>query len=170
MGRRMSWLPLTSLPRAWTSQPSSTSSTMTCQRRLRTTVGTGRHGAPMRVQWGGCRGQRGPALVSAAAGDRDSLSHHTQPGLILSFSTVHRIGRTGRSGNTGIATTFINKACGEKQLGVGAACGRGWQLDDRAASALAGGLLLSKQGPVLVCLWRGDGGVGQCPNPCCSCV
>ncbi|KFQ98125.1 putative ATP-dependent RNA helicase DDX41, partial [Opisthocomus hoazin] len=25
---------------------------------------------------------------------------------------VHRIGRTGRSGNTGIATTFINKACG----------------------------------------------------------
>ncbi|KFQ79129.1 putative ATP-dependent RNA helicase DDX41, partial [Phoenicopterus ruber ruber] len=26
---------------------------------------------------------------------------------------VHRIGRTGRSGNTGIATTFINKACGE---------------------------------------------------------
>lgn len=29
------------------------------------------------------------------------------------LSTVHRIGRTGRSGNTGIATTFINKACGE---------------------------------------------------------
>uniref|UniRef100_K7FBP9 RNA helicase n=1 Tax=Pelodiscus sinensis TaxID=13735 RepID=K7FBP9_PELSI len=26
---------------------------------------------------------------------------------------VHRIGRTGRSGNTGVATTFINKACGE---------------------------------------------------------
>ncbi|KAG9490778.1 hypothetical protein GDO78_006225 [Eleutherodactylus coqui] len=26
---------------------------------------------------------------------------------------VHRIGRTGRSGNTGIATTFINKACGK---------------------------------------------------------
>lgn len=29
------------------------------------------------------------------------------------FIAVHRIGRTGRSGNTGIATTFINKACGE---------------------------------------------------------
>lgn len=29
------------------------------------------------------------------------------------LSAVHRIGRTGRSGNTGIATTFINKACGE---------------------------------------------------------
>jgi hypothetical protein len=29
------------------------------------------------------------------------------------FLAVHRIGRTGRSGNTGIATTFINKACGE---------------------------------------------------------
>ncbi|KAM8972979.1 putative ATP-dependent RNA helicase DDX41 isoform 2-T2 [Pelodytes ibericus] len=29
---------------------------------------------------------------------------------------VHRIGRTGRSGNTGIATTFINKACDESVL------------------------------------------------------
>lgn len=27
---------------------------------------------------------------------------------------VHRIGRTGRSGKTGIATTFINKGCGKK--------------------------------------------------------
>lgn len=32
---------------------------------------------------------------------------------LFSLSAVHRIGRTGRSGNTGIATTFINKACGE---------------------------------------------------------
>jgi len=37
----------------------------------------------------------------------------------VSLSTVHRIGRTGRSGNTGIATTFINKACGEKERGAG---------------------------------------------------
>ena len=29
---------------------------------------------------------------------------------------VHRIGRTGRSGKTGIATTFINKAQGESIL------------------------------------------------------
>uniref|UniRef100_A0A4W3KDC2 Probable ATP-dependent RNA helicase DDX41 n=1 Tax=Callorhinchus milii TaxID=7868 RepID=A0A4W3KDC2_CALMI len=29
---------------------------------------------------------------------------------------VHRIGRTGRSGKTGIATTFINKACDESVL------------------------------------------------------
>ncbi|XP_051825903.1 probable ATP-dependent RNA helicase DDX41 [Antechinus flavipes] len=29
---------------------------------------------------------------------------------------VHRIGRTGRSGNTGMATTFINKACDESVL------------------------------------------------------
>ncbi|PIO37143.1 putative ATP-dependent RNA helicase DDX41, partial [Aquarana catesbeiana] len=29
---------------------------------------------------------------------------------------VHRIGRTGRSGNTGIATTFINKSCDESVL------------------------------------------------------
>lgn len=29
------------------------------------------------------------------------------------FCLVHRIGRTGRSGNTGIATTFINKSCGK---------------------------------------------------------
>ncbi|KAF5920576.1 hypothetical protein HPG69_012057, partial [Diceros bicornis minor] len=32
------------------------------------------------------------------------------------LSAVHRIGRTGRSGNTGIATTFINKACDESVL------------------------------------------------------
>lgn len=31
------------------------------------------------------------------------------------FLTVHRIGRTGRSGKKGIATTFINKACGKYQ-------------------------------------------------------
>lgn len=37
-------------------------------------------------------------------------------------SAVHRIGRTGRSGNTGIATTFINKACGEQQHRAG-----GWR-------------------------------------------
>ena len=29
---------------------------------------------------------------------------------------VHRIGRTGRSGNTGVATTFINKNCEESTL------------------------------------------------------
>lgn len=29
---------------------------------------------------------------------------------------VHRIGRTGRSGKTGIATTFINKGCGKKKI------------------------------------------------------
>ena len=32
------------------------------------------------------------------------------PGLT---SVVHRIGRTGRCGKTGIATTFINKMCGK---------------------------------------------------------
>jgi ATP-dependent RNA helicase DDX41 len=32
------------------------------------------------------------------------------------LSTVHRIGRTGRSGKTGIATTFINKANDESVL------------------------------------------------------
>lgn len=37
--------------------------------------------------------------------------------------TVHRIGRTGRSGNTGIATTFINKACGEEHEGWSAGLG-----------------------------------------------
>lgn len=29
--------------------------------------------------------------------------------------SVHRIGRTGRSGKTGIATTFINKGCGKEK-------------------------------------------------------
>lgn len=31
----------------------------------------------------------------------------------MMFLLVHRIGRTGRCGKTGIATTFINKMCGE---------------------------------------------------------
>ena len=29
---------------------------------------------------------------------------------------VHRIGRTGRAGKTGVATTFINKSCDETAL------------------------------------------------------
>lgn len=61
--------------------------------------------------WEGSRGQQGFVPVSAVSWDRDGLSHCTHP---VPVSTVHRIGRTGRSGNTGIATTFINKACGEE--------------------------------------------------------
>lgn len=37
--------------------------------------------------------------------------------LLLFRPLVHRIGRTGRSGKTGIATTFINKGCGKKKKG-----------------------------------------------------
>ena len=33
--------------------------------------------------------------------------------LNLLLLSVHRIGRTGRCGKTGIATTFINKMCGK---------------------------------------------------------
>ena len=49
---------------------------------------------------------------------RPGLRAHPQalergPHALFPVSAVHRIGRTGRSGNTGIATTFINKACGE---------------------------------------------------------
>lgn len=36
--------------------------------------------------------------------------------VILFYLSVHRIGRTGRSGNTGIATTFVNKANDESVL------------------------------------------------------
>lgn len=36
--------------------------------------------------------------------------------LILYLNIVHRIGRTGRSGKTGLATTFINKANDESVL------------------------------------------------------
>lgn len=36
--------------------------------------------------------------------------------LLKCFVAVHRIGRTGRSGKTGIATTFINKANDESVL------------------------------------------------------
>ena len=35
---------------------------------------------------------------------------------VWSVRAVHRIGRTGRCGKTGIATTFINKMCGELSL------------------------------------------------------
>ena len=33
--------------------------------------------------------------------------------MLLLICIVHRIGRTGRCGKTGIATTFINKMCGK---------------------------------------------------------
>ena len=33
--------------------------------------------------------------------------------ILFSFVLVHRIGRTGRCGKTGIATTFVNKLCGK---------------------------------------------------------
>lgn len=33
--------------------------------------------------------------------------------ITLLFIVVHRIGRTGRCGKTGIATTFVNKLCGK---------------------------------------------------------
>ena len=36
--------------------------------------------------------------------------------IIMTFCAVHRIGRTGRCGKTGIATTFVNKMCGECQI------------------------------------------------------
>ena len=39
-----------------------------------------------------------------------SVEAHIIP---LFYSTVHRIGRTGRCGKTGLATTFINKAVGK---------------------------------------------------------
>lgn len=52
------------------------------------------------------------------------MLHSPRPDPVCFFA-VHRIGRTGRSGNTGIATTFINKACGEKLCGMGGACGVG---------------------------------------------
>lgn len=35
-----------------------------------------------------------------------------------SLFTVHRIGRTGRCGKTGIATTFVNKLCGKASLSM----------------------------------------------------
>lgn len=41
------------------------------------------------------------------------------PGFLLKFSPplpVHRIGRTGRGGKTGLATTFVNKNCSEQIL------------------------------------------------------
>jgi ATP-dependent RNA helicase DDX41 len=36
--------------------------------------------------------------------------------LLITFVIVHRIGRTGRRGKTGVATTFINQDCSEQIL------------------------------------------------------
>lgn len=33
--------------------------------------------------------------------------------MFFFYVIVHRIGRTGRCGKTGIATTFVNKSCGK---------------------------------------------------------
>jgi hypothetical protein len=44
---------------------------------------------------------------------RDMSLHGLALHLTSSCHSVHRIGRTGRCGKTGIATTFINKNCGE---------------------------------------------------------
>lgn len=42
-----------------------------------------------------------------------SQSNQINQSLIHSLMClVHRIGRTGRCGKTGVATTFINKSCG----------------------------------------------------------
>ena len=38
--------------------------------------------------------------------------------LIFIYYVVHRIGRTGRCGKTGIATTFINKMCGKYAFNI----------------------------------------------------
>jgi ATP-dependent RNA helicase DDX41 len=44
-----------------------------------------------------------------------TINHHPSSNL-LSFQSLRRIGRTGRCGKTGIATTFINKNCEETIL------------------------------------------------------
>lgn len=47
----------------------------------------------------------------------EKLRHIKTPDakILVFLPPVHRIGRTGRSGKTGIATTFINKGCGKKK-------------------------------------------------------
>lgn len=121
---------------------------------------------------------QGPARLCACLcsgwGRRWSVTLHSPRPDPVSFSTVHRIGRTGRSGNTGIATTFINKACGENQCGSGGCwlggCSCRRQLGDKAASALARGIFPNKQGRVTMAhggemvVWGGG------PHPCSGCV
>jgi ATP-dependent RNA helicase DDX41 len=46
--------------------------------------------------------------------DLTFLSSYDMPKEIEDY--VHRIGRTGRSGKTGVATTFINRSCPEQIL------------------------------------------------------
>nr|XP_042912655.1 probable ATP-dependent RNA helicase DDX41 isoform X1 [Parasteatoda tepidariorum]XP_042912656.1 probable ATP-dependent RNA helicase DDX41 isoform X2 [Parasteatoda tepidariorum] len=55
--------------------------------------------------------------VASKGLDFDNIQHvinYDMPKDVENY--VHRIGRTGRSGKTGIATTFINKACDESVL------------------------------------------------------
>ena len=43
----------------------------------------------------------------------DWIQFYLQLHISFIHYVVHRIGRTGRCGKTGIATTFINKMCGK---------------------------------------------------------
>ena len=44
------------------------------------------------------------------------LMRDSPPRVFSPTAAVHRIGRTGRCGKTGVATTFINKNCSEQIL------------------------------------------------------
>lgn len=78
------------------------------------------------VVWWVQRPARLCACLCSGWGQGWSVALHLPRPDPVCFSTVHRIGRTGRSGNTGIATTFINKACGEKRHGAGGSRRGGW--------------------------------------------
>lgn len=54
-------------------------------------------------------------LVKAGLVQLWRKSFHYIP-ILFHLKIVHRIGRTGRSGKTGLATTFINKANDESVL------------------------------------------------------
>lgn len=56
--------------------------------------------------------------------------------LLFFLPLVHRIGRTGRSGKTGIATTFINKGCGKEKWKIETQAGF-WAQDDANSHTLS---------------------------------
>ena len=82
----MYWWQQTWLQKAWTSPIFNMLSTTTCPQILRTMVSVHNYVHVF------------PSELHA---------------IMLLFYVVHRIGRTGRCGKTGIATTFINKMCGK---------------------------------------------------------
>lgn len=102
-GKRMYWLPRILPPKDWISRRSLMSSTMIFPRKSRITVSG---------HWKREREVTGEQFYHHADTILCSFNHCWGRGN----DPVHRIGRTGRSGKTGLATTFVNMNSSEPTL------------------------------------------------------